>query len=265
MSKSPAIKPEQIESAIHVLRGERVLLDNDLAVFYGVPTKTLIQAFKRNRPRFPKDFAFQLTRQELASLRSQTVTSKEAARGGRRYLPYAFTEQGVAMLSSVLRSQRAVNVNIEIMRAFVRLRKVLAVNADLAQRLDELESRVGKHDEQFLHVIQAIRQLMEPPPSPKRRRIGFQMTEDAAATPASPEPKSSRRALTLESEHRRQSTCNLYRAAGCGPHACSVICRRIQLSRLASRASDTAISSWPASVPSRSFSWLSVSSTVSSS
>jgi hypothetical protein len=156
-----------------LLRGEKVLLDADLANLYGVTTKALVQAVQRNKTRFPPDFAFRLTAQEFAALRSQTVTSKNPGRGGRRYPPYAFTEQGVAMLSSVLRSERAVVVNIEIMRAFVRLRRILAVNAELAGRLDEVEQRLGGHDEQFVQVIRAIRQLMEPPAGPPRRRIGF--------------------------------------------------------------------------------------------
>ena len=183
--KSQIVSPQQIEQAVLSLRGEQVLLDADLASFYGVTTKALNQAVKRNRSRFPRDFMFRLTQKETAELnrsqsvtgaerlRSQSVTSKTSGRGGRRYPPYAFTEEGVAMLSSVLRSRRAVQVNIEIMRAFVRLRRILAVNSELARRLDELESRVQGHDEQFVHVIRAIRQLMAPPESPKRRRIGF--------------------------------------------------------------------------------------------
>jgi len=167
------VSHQRIESAILALRGEKVLLDSDLATLYGVTTKALNQAVKRNLGRFPADFMFRLSAKETAELnRSQIVTGSQRHRDPR-YPPFAFTEQGVAMLSSVLRSPRAVNVNIEIMRAFVRLRKILAVNAELAQRLDELERRVGKHDEQFVQVIRAIRQLMEPPANPKRRKIGF--------------------------------------------------------------------------------------------
>jgi hypothetical protein len=159
------------------LRGEKVLLDADLAGLYGVTTKALNQAVKRNRKRFPQDFMFRLTTAEAASLnRSQTVTSSQKHRDPR-YRPFAFSEQGVAMLSSVLRSERAVQVNVEIMRAFVRLRRILAVNADLARRLDELERRIGEHDEQFVYVIRAIRELMQPPPAPPRRRIGFHVAE----------------------------------------------------------------------------------------
>jgi hypothetical protein len=179
----PSLLPvERIERAILVLRGHRVLLDADLAVLYGVETKALNRAVKRNVERFPSDFMFQLTDDEVGllrrhfgtsnadgeeSLRSQFGTSN--SRGGRRYLPYAFTEQGVAMLSSVLRSGRAVQVNIEIMRAFVRLRQMLQTNADLARKLAVLEK---KYDAQFKAVFDAIRDLMTPPETPKRK-IGF--------------------------------------------------------------------------------------------
>jgi len=165
---SLAIAAVRVERKILLLRGERVMLDADLAALYGVPTKALIQAVKRNRARFPADFMFELTAEEGARLRSQIVTSK-SGRGGRRTLPYAFTEQGVAMLSSVLRSARAVAVNVEIMRAFVRLREMLAGHADLARKLAALER---KYDTQFKVVFDAIRELMEPPVKP-RRRIGF--------------------------------------------------------------------------------------------
>jgi len=182
MADQNLLPVERIERAILVLRGHRVLLDADLAVLYGVETKALNRAVKRNIERFPADFMFQLTEGEVdllrrhfgtsnadgtESLRSQFGTSK--GRGGRRYLPYAFTEQGVAMVSSVLRSGRAVLVNIEIMRAFVRLRQMLQTNADLARKLAVLEK---KYDAQFRTVFDAIRDLMTPPQSPKRR-IGF--------------------------------------------------------------------------------------------
>jgi hypothetical protein len=144
------------------------MLDNDLAELYGVETRVLVQAVKRNLARFPPDFAFQLTYSEYDNLTSQIVIS--SAHGGRRSLPYAFTEQGVAMLSSVLRSRRAVQVNIEIMRAFVRLRQMLAPHADLARKLAALEK---KYDAQFKAVFDAIRELMTPPPEPKRKRIGY--------------------------------------------------------------------------------------------
>jgi hypothetical protein len=143
------------------------MLDSELAALYGVQPKALNQAVRRNVDRFPEDFMFQLTETEVAILRSRSVTSRSW--GGRRYLPYAFTEQGVAMLSTVLRSPRAVHVNIEIMRAFVRLRKMLKENADLARKLEALER---KYDAQFKVVFDAIRGLMAPAPKPKRR-IGF--------------------------------------------------------------------------------------------
>jgi hypothetical protein len=160
---------KRIERTILVLRGEKVLLDVDIALLYGVETRALIQAMKRNRARFPSDFMFQLTPEEIENLRSQSVISSW---GGRRYRPYAFTEQGVAMLSSILRSERAVRVNIEIMRAFVRLRQVMSTQADLLRRLDELEQR---YDAQFKAVFDALRQLM-PPPEAARKRIGFRET-----------------------------------------------------------------------------------------
>lgn len=164
----------RIEGSIVLIRGHRVLLDDALAALYGVPVKVLNQTVKRNAERFPEDFMFQLTAEESDSLRSRSVTSKNAGRGGRRYEPYAFMEQGVAMLSGVLRSERAVSVNIEIMRAFVRMRRVLREHADLAQKLVHLEKR---YDAQFRVVFDAIRDLMEPPPKP-RERIGFRGEEE---------------------------------------------------------------------------------------
>lgn len=149
------------------------MIDRDLAELYGVGTEVLIQAVKRNINRFPTDFMFQLNNQEVIRLRSQIVTSK-SGRGGRRYMPYVFTEQGVAMLSSVLNSERAIKVNIAIMRAFVKLREMIASHKDLAKRLDELEKR---YDAQFRVVFDAIRQLMTPI-EPKRRKIGFRRGED---------------------------------------------------------------------------------------
>jgi hypothetical protein len=166
--KSKALRIE-IEQRILLVRGQKVMLDADLAELYCVPTKSLNLAVKRNADRFPEDFTFQLTEDEVAALRFHFETSKRG-RGGRRYRPYAFTEQGVAMLSSVLRSPRAVQVNIAIMRTFVRLRAMLLSNADLARKLFALEN---KYDNQFKIVFDAIRELMEgPPPSPKPR-IGF--------------------------------------------------------------------------------------------
>ena len=162
----------QIERHIMLVRGEKVMLDADLATLYEVETKALIQAVKRNIGRFPEDFMFQLTKEEFEHLRSQTVTSNW---GGRRYPPYAFTEQGVAMLSSVLRSKRAVQVNVEIMRAFVRLRQILAGNKEMEQKLNKLEQ---KYDEQFKIVFDAIRQLMVPPDQKQKRPIGFIWNEE---------------------------------------------------------------------------------------
>jgi hypothetical protein len=176
------VPTEGIEQSILLIRGQRVMLDSDLALLYGVETRALVQAVKRNRTRFPDDFMFQLTKQELENWRSQFVTSNPATKMGLRRPPNAFTEQGVAMLSSVLRSDRAVSVNIEIMRAFVRLRIILAFNDELARRLDEVEKHLGQHDRQFVEVIRVIRQLMESPPPPRqpRRRIGFDVPRDAA-------------------------------------------------------------------------------------
>ena len=158
---------EAIAGRIVMLRGERVLLDADLAELYGVKTKTLNRAVRRHRDRFPHDFMFQLTGDEAGNLRYQFGTSSW---GGKRYPPQAFTEQGVAMLSSVLHSKRAVMVNVEIMRAFVRLRRILATHADLARKLAALEK---KYDAQFKVVLDTIRELMAPPEPPRKRRIGF--------------------------------------------------------------------------------------------
>src|SRR5437764_4248728 len=164
-----AFKPENIVQLVFFVRGERMMLDVDLAKLYGVSTKALNQAFRRNKQRFPSDFAFQLSKEEFDQLRSQIVTSR--LHGGRRYRPYAFTEQGVAMLSSVLRSTRAVEVNIAIMRTFVQLRHLMDTNRDLARKVEALEK---KYDEQFAVVFEAIKQLIAPPePEPPRRRIGF--------------------------------------------------------------------------------------------
>jgi hypothetical protein len=160
---------ERIEKAILLVRGQKVMLDADLAALYGVETRVLVQAVKRNIERFPDDFMLQLNKEEVDSLRSQIVTLKKGRGQHSKYLPYAFTEQGVAMLSSVLRSRRAIQVNIEIMRAFIRLRQMLASHVELARKLDALEK---KYDAQFKQVFEAIRQLMIPP-EPKRRPIGF--------------------------------------------------------------------------------------------
>ncbi len=162
------IPVERIEKAIYIIRGEKIMLDRDLAELYGVETKVLKQAVRRNIQRFPDDFMFVLSRSEFEDWRSQFVSSM-ADRMGLRYAPMAFTEQGVAMLSSVLRSQRAIAVNVEIIRTFVRLRQLLASNADLAKRVDALEK---KYDGQFKVVFDTINKLMLPPDKPKGG-IGF--------------------------------------------------------------------------------------------
>lgn len=164
----------RIEKSIRVIRGDKVLLDLDLAELYGVDVKRLNEQVKRNLDRFPADFMFQLTNQEFKDLKLQAGTASQW--GGRRTPPYAFSEQGVAMLSSVLNSPRAVQVNIEIMRTFVRLRKILASHADLAERLEELEQ---KYDTQFKVIFDAIRKLMDPE-RPKKEPIGFKVKEETA-------------------------------------------------------------------------------------
>jgi len=162
-----ALPAERILHSIHLFRKERVLLDADLAALYGVDTRVLVQALKRNAQRFPADFMFQLSDEEWANLKSQSGIS--SSWGGRRTAPYAFTELGVAMLSSVLNSERAIQVNISIMRAFTKLRAMLATHADLARKLAALER---KYDGQFRVVFEAIRDLMEPP-VPAKKPIGF--------------------------------------------------------------------------------------------
>jgi len=184
MEKNVAIIPvERIERLIFLIRGQRLMIDRDLAILYGVPTKVLNQAVKRNKDRFPEDFMFQLTHQEGKSwwtevmdrrLRSQNVTLKRGQH--MKYRPYAFTEHGILMLSSVLNSERAIQVNIAIMRAFVRLRKILASHVELAHKLEALEK---KYDSQFKVVFDAIRQLMAPKEAAKKR-IGFQLKEKRA-------------------------------------------------------------------------------------
>lgn len=165
---------ERIERMILLVRGQKVMLDRDLAALYAVETRVLNQAVRRNTRRFPPDFMFQMTTQEFAQWRSQTVISN-GERMGLRHKPLVFTEQGVAMPSSVLGSERAINVNIAIMRAFVRLRALVASHQELARKLDELEQ---KYDARFSAVFDAIRQLMEPVPVPLKRRIGFSSSEE---------------------------------------------------------------------------------------
>ena len=169
------ISIERIARAILVIRREKVMLDSDLAALYGVTTGNLNKAVKRNAERFPTDFMFQLDAEEVANLKFQFGISSW---GGRRRLPHAFTEQGVAMLSSVLNSERAVKVNIAIMRAFVKLCGTLDTNRELARKFAELERRVGKHDDEIAAILEAIRQLMAPSEKP-RREIGFHVRERA--------------------------------------------------------------------------------------
>jgi len=186
MKSEPSLIPiERIQRTIYLLRGEKVMLDQDLAILYGVSTGNLNKAVKRNLDRFPPDFMFQLNHQESEGLIFQFGRSK--GRGGRRHFPYAFTEQGVAMLSTVLRSDRAVQVNIAIMRAFVQLRRVLGSHVELARKLSELEKRIEGHDDAIRSLFEAIRQLMNPSvPDQPPREIGFHVKEDAAPHPKKP-------------------------------------------------------------------------------
>jgi hypothetical protein len=176
------VPPAQLETRIHVIRGQRVMLDFDIAALYGIATIALNQAVKRNLARFPEDFAFQLTPHEFTDLISQTVISN-SGHGGRRTPPRAFTEQGVAMLSSVLRSPTAVRVNIEIMRAFIRLRRLLATPGELIAQLQQLTETVKLHDTQIKSIIDVLQKMLAPPPDDKpKRRIGFQDTNSEPPT-----------------------------------------------------------------------------------
>jgi uncharacterized protein YjcR len=178
-----SISDELIEKKIYIIRGHKVILDRDLAGLYGVSTKRLNEQVRRNIKRFPEDFMFQLTRKEAEVLRSQNATLKKgellrsqnatSKRGGTRYLPYLFTEQGVAMLSSVLKSDSAIAVNIAIMRTFVRLRKIISTHKELAEKLKDLERKIEKHDREIIAIFEAIRRLMEPIPKKERAGIGF--------------------------------------------------------------------------------------------
>ncbi|MFY9826272.1 MAG: ORF6N domain-containing protein [Thermoanaerobaculia bacterium] len=169
------LPPAVIERKIYLLRRQKVMLDSDLAALYGVETFNLNKAVKRNLDRFPSDFMFQLTPAEARALRFQIGISSEGAHGGRRYLPYVFTQEGVAMLSSVLRSPRAVKVNIAIMRAFVRLREILATNRQLAAKVEEMERRYDAHFKAIFEVIQA---LMAEPEESARGEMGFRVGKD---------------------------------------------------------------------------------------
>lgn len=181
MNETLIIPIERIERQIFLIRGRKVMIDAHLAELYGVPTKSLNLAVKRNSVRFPADFMFQLSEEyERISvrLRFQIETSKKSNRGGRRYSPYAFTEQGVAMLSSVLRSDPAAQMNIAIMRAFVKLREMISTHKELERKLAELEQKIEKHDARIHVIFEAVRQLMQPTEKPKRQ-VGFGVEEPA--------------------------------------------------------------------------------------
>ena len=171
-------KIDNVESAIYLIRGQRVMLDSDLAAIYQVTTKRLNQQLTRNRKRFPEDFAFQLTAEEVTSLRLQFATSNR--RGGRRYRPWVFTEHGALMLASVLNSDIAVQASVRVVRAFVRLREMVAANAQLAAKLEELERRLDSHDEVIVDLFAALKRLLEPAEPKKKREIGFHVRERAA-------------------------------------------------------------------------------------
>ena len=171
-------KIANVEGAIHLVRGQRVMLDSDLAAIYGVTTKRLNEQLRRNRSRFPSDFAFQLTAEELTNLRSQIATS--SFHGGRRYRPWVFSEHGALMLASVLNSEIAVQASVRVVRAFVRLREMVAANTQLAAKLEELDRRFDSHDQAIANLFAALKQLLEPSEPTKRREIGFHVRESAA-------------------------------------------------------------------------------------
>ncbi len=177
---------QKVEEGIHLIRGQRVMLDSDLAEIYGVTTKRLNEQLKRNRKRFPRDFAFQLTTTEATTLRSQIATSSLRSqiatsnkRGGRRYLAWVFTEHGALMLASILNSEVAIAASVRVVRAFVRLREIISANAELARKFSELENRMDGHDQAIAQLFAAIRQLLQPPVKPKPE-IGFHVRERAA-------------------------------------------------------------------------------------
>ena len=178
--ESPMTSPRKmqtVENAIHPVRGQRVMLDSDLAAIYGVSTMRLNEQRRRNKKRFPSDFAFQLTRKEFANLISQFATSR--SHGGRRKLPWAFTEHGAIMLASVLNSDIAVEASVRVVRAFVRLREIVSANAELAAKFAQIERRLDSHDEAIAQLFAAIRQLLAPAPE-KKREIGFHVREKSA-------------------------------------------------------------------------------------
>jgi hypothetical protein len=178
-----------VERAIYLIRGQRVMLDSDLAAIYQVTTKRLNQQFTRNRKRFPLDFAFQLTAGEFTNLRSPIATSSSGLRlqfatsnrrGGRRYLPWVFTEHGAIMLASVLNSDVAVQASVRVVRAFIKLREMVAANAQLASKLEELERRLDSHDEAIVDLFAVLKRLLEPPEPKTKREIGFHVRERSA-------------------------------------------------------------------------------------
>ncbi|MHB0926544.1 MAG: ORF6N domain-containing protein [Gallionellaceae bacterium] len=172
--KESLVVAENIETRILTIRGQKVMLDADLAELYGVETKRLNEQVRRNSERFPEDFMFQLTSEEFIHLRSQIATSNNpVGRGGRRYLPFVFTEHGAIMAASVLNSSRAVEVSVHVVRAFVHLRELVSSHKELAQKLNQLERKVGAHDKAIAEIITAIRELMTPPEPKKKRPIGF--------------------------------------------------------------------------------------------
>jgi phage regulator Rha-like protein len=171
--KMPIASVAKIESRIFLIRGQKVMLDADLAELYGVELRALNQAVKRNADRFPEDFMFQLTAEEFSALRSQIVTLKTGRGQHRKYLPYAFTEHGALMLGNVLKSERAVEVSLMVVRAFVHLRELVSTHKELSQKLNQLERKVGAHDRAIAELINAIRQLMAPSDPRKKRPIGF--------------------------------------------------------------------------------------------
>ena len=175
MASKSLLPLELIEKRIYLIRNQKVMMDTHLAELYGVETKILNKAVSRNLERFPDDFMFQISKEEWNSLKFQFGTSKKG-RGGRRYLPYAFTEQGVAILSSVLKIKRAVQVNIQIMRAFVKLREILSTHKELAQKLKELELKIDSNDKHIQAIFEFINQLIAPPEKPKRK-MGFTTNE----------------------------------------------------------------------------------------
>ena len=188
-SKTQLVQPEQIEQAVLLIRGQRVMIDRDLAVLYGVTTSNLNKAVKRNLDRFPADFMFQLTLDEAQAVAGSRFQIGILKKGQNiKYLPYVFTQEGVAMLSSVLRSPRAVQVNIAIMRVFVRLRETLALHKDFAHKLAQLERKIEGHDTNIRTLFDAIRQLMTPPEKP-RREIGFHAIPKDAVSPTKAKAK----------------------------------------------------------------------------